>query len=949
MAAETAIIYNGKRIIPAPRVAFQKNYTRSADQSIVGTELQVTLTGQLVGCKGWDFSSGDPEFYTGNDYPADGSSSCNRFESLVQMQDKMRNELFAKDQDYKWFEIIGCNGLIDKWLGRVVSVSFDEGQWVNIVNYTVVLELQQGDTQSDHESNTDYNETWAINFDEENGGIYTLEHTISCTSKEFYDTTPGEGLIDGWDLSKQWVEDRLSGTDYTGSAPTNIKNSYIFSGGFNLSGYSAYDYTVQRQIDEFGGIYSVTETWTLAKDPVFRQWNVVFTQPRDDYATVSVDGTFSSFLNRTSTAEPDNGDAALTAFNTWESGGNPYSIANSFYTSRGGYDTLGDCPVNKSVTITEESRGDGSDAYGEQSRVVQFSFEFSDSDNTAETSITKLLTKSLLENCENRVTVSGSIQGHRCSDTTKIENARTAYESVNCSTEANSIYSEGGTLVLVNSSYSENETTGVVEFSCEYTDKLDANSQLKTERKTVSWSCNDFTGIQTTGDTVDTIGSGKTTYSIEGNIKALCSDITPTAPATGSYNTSDFGSSGNMYLRQRSVTTNDTDNTVEWSYQWDNDGEATVSISTDEKIGPDNCGEKELTLTLSSQGKGCNSEERLTSARTGLSNITVSNYVDSGYCKVSSQESTNYTDGSIQRVYTYTTECDYTVDVTTTESYDNNECDKIRLEVEGTIKGRCFVSGKTALEVAEDALSASYTSSSYGSGKCLLSSSIRKNSKTGTVTFNYVYSTCDNLSYEHQQTITETSNEQNCCDSISISGTITPYCRDDKSQIQIGNEALTTLSRDFSTTAGSYIDNPTLTKTSVTRNQNNGQIQYTYEYRSCTTSFTGAIQESINITREHPGDVVAIVPILGRTCGPLIQNKNTKTVEKCSVAIDITYDASCGSLSQPSTTSSEVDAILSNAACCTGANNVYTERDVESWNPRTGRYTRNVTYICECC
>jgi len=110
------------------------------------------------------------------------------------------------------------------------------------------------------------------------------------------------------------------------------------------------------------------------------------------------------------------------------------------------------------------------------------------------------------------------------------------------------------------------------------------------------------------------------------------------------------------------------------------------------------------------------------------------------------------------------------------------------------------------------------------------------------------------------------------------------------------------------------------------------------------------LRESVNITKEFPADVVAIIPILGRTCGPIIQRKGTKTVEKCSVAIDLTFPKECGcSYGKPAGLEATVQGIISDAGCCTGAYNSPTEKDTESWNPRTGKYTRSVTFICECC
>lgn len=946
MAAETAILYNGKRIIPAPQISFNRTHRRSADKSIIGTEHTVTLTGTLVGCKGWDFTSGSPEFYTGNDYPADDDNSvCNKFANLVEMQEQLR-DLFEVDGDYAWLEIMGCDGLVRKWRARTTSLNFDTGNnyWTDTVPYTIVLELQT-DTVDDQNLNIDNSESWEVSFDEENGGIYTLSHTLSCQSEEFASTV--NDITPGWQVAKSWIDSRLAGADYTGSAPSTIKNDYIFnSTGFNLTNYTSYNYTVTRSLDEYSGTYSVTEEWTLAKDPVFRTWSLEFSDPRDDYTTVNINGTFSSFLNRTASTEstPGNPNAAIAAFNDWESASGPYTAANTFYNARGGCGTLGTCPVNKSVTITEQSRGDGSTAYGEDTRKVEFNYEFSDSDSDAEVSITRSLSDPKLDNCGITVTINGSIQGHTCScDTTKLDNAQAAYAALTISDEADSVYSTyggTGTLTLTSSSYTENEKDGTIEFTQEFSDKFE-DGVLKEERITVSWACGDLKSD----------GTSKTIYTVDGTIKDVCGDSTPSAPDTSGYGAV-FGDS--VILRKKNVTTDSTNNVVNYNYEYDDDTDnGLVEITVDTVVGPEDCDNTQTTIELSVQGLGCNSADMVANAKAAINQITASDHAPAGSCKTSYRRNINKTRGTVRDTYTFTTECDATADVTITTSYDQNNCEDTSYSVEGEIKGRCFVGGG-AMQAAEDLFAASYTSDAYSDYGCLASSKITRNEKTATIRFSYEFRDCED-GYEHEQTIAVSTNEQECCSEVTLSGTITPYCypsTGESGMVTAGENAWTTIRATLSTTASSYCDysNMTLRSTNISRNKKNGQIQYTYTYKCCNSYVDDALQESINITWEHPASVVAVVPILGRTCGPLIQDKGTKTVEKCSIAIDLTFAGKCSGLfSKPSGLETQIQGIISTVGCCSDAYNSYLERDTESWNPRTGRYTRNITYICECC
>ncbi len=933
MAAETAILYNGKRIIPAPQLAFNKEYNRSGDKSGVGSSHSVTLSGTLVGGKGFDFTGASPDFYTGSSYPTDDSGG-DYFTNLVQMQDKMR-ELFAYGNDYKWFEVIGCDGLIKKWMARVTSVDFAEGRWTHVCEYTITLELQDATEITDDSLQLDHSENWEVQFEEEDGGIYKLTHTLSAQAEEF--ATTELNVSEGWKVAKAWVDARLAGANYTGAAPTSINNTIIFgSTGFNLTDYTAYDYTVQRSVDEFDGMYSVSETWTLAKYPVFRTWSVSYSKDRAGDGTVSVEGEFRSFLNRTTpSSTPSNGGAALTAFETWETANSAYAIANAFYVSRG-TGTLDDCPTSRSVSIVQESRGDGTTTYGAEARSVKFSYEFSDAPSDADVSLTKTINYSLVDSCETNVTISGSIQGYDCGEVDKLTSAQTAYAAINCTTEANSLYDGSGTLMLIGRSYTENERQGTIEFTCEFTDKFDAG-EFKDEKTTVRWTCGEL----------GTDGDSKTSYSVDGSIKAVCGGETPTAPLPSSYS---FGE--DVVLKQTSVTTDDINKTVSYQYEWDNDdGAGLVEISVDIANGPTNCDVTESTVEFSVQGNGCNSTTMLANALEAIAALNPDTYAYAGSTRTSYKRNINRTRGTVKDAYTYTTEGYTSLSVTITESQDSSNCGEPSYTIDGTIEGRCYAVGGAM--AAAETLFLSHQASDYTEYGCLFSSKISRTEKEGKISFNYEFRSCDS-GYEHEQTVSTKTDDSDCCTEVSLSGTITPYCVTATGRaglVATAEAAWTTILATLATTAAGYCtETLVLRSTTLSRNKYNGQIQYTYTYQCCNSTIDGVLKESINITYEHPTNVIAIVPILGRACGPLVQRKNTKTAEKCSISIDLLLPKQCGaSYAMPSGLSTSVDSLLSSLNCCSGAYATHKEKDIESWNPRTGQYNRSVVYMCECC
>ena len=52
------------------------------------------------------------------------------------------------------------------------------------------------------------------------------------------------------------------------------------------------------------------------------------------------------------------------------------------------------------------------------------------------------------------------------------------------------------------------------------------------------------------------------------------------------------------------------------------------------------------------------------------------------------------------------------------------------------------------------------------------------------------------------------------------------------------------------------------------------------------------MSETININDTYPGDTFAVVPILGRTTGPLLQYTGSRTEYRRDVGIEIILDSS---------------------------------------------------------
>ena len=141
--------------------------------------------------------------------------------------------------------------------------------------------------------------------------------------------------------------------------------------------------------------------------------------------------------------------------------------------------------------------------------------------------------------------------------------------------------------------------------------------------------------------------------------------------------------------------------------------------------------------------------------------------------------------------------------------------------------------------------------------------------------------------------------------------------------------------------------------TSVGHNVCDGLITYTYEYDDRpSTCITNALSEVINIVDNNPVDVFAQLTVIGSCNGPVLQDITTQTARTRELSIEAVMPAQTicptGSSEVASllalSPKSDVDVVVDAFAQNLSGNwsQVFTSQDSESWNPFTGRYTRNV-------
>ncbi len=153
--------------------------------------------------------------------------------------------------------------------------------------------------------------------------------------------------------------------------------------------------------------------------------------------------------------------------------------------------------------------------------------------------------------------------------------------------------------------------------------------------------------------------------------------------------------------------------------------------------------------------------------------------------------------------------------------------------------------------------------------------------------------------------------------------------------------------------------NQTALNFSVGHSPPQGTISYAYDYDDRPSNcITGSLSEIITMTDNNPADVFAQLTVLGRPAGPVLQAIGTKTLRTRDLNIEVVMAPSTGctySLLYGSTSTNPREQVKDNLLCpmeqeISGSQDqVFVQNDTETWNPKTGRYSRSVTWaFMEC-
>jgi hypothetical protein len=149
---------------------------------------------------------------------------------------------------------------------------------------------------------------------------------------------------------------------------------------------------------------------------------------------------------------------------------------------------------------------------------------------------------------------------------------------------------------------------------------------------------------------------------------------------------------------------------------------------------------------------------------------------------------------------------------------------------------------------------------------------------------------------------------------------------------------------------------------SLSTNQIAGEISYNLAFNNRPTNIiSGVLAESIQVNDTYPGDIFAVIPVLGRATGPILQYVGGRSEYKRDVSINLTMDYTKipygkernplllkkPSLVEP--TATQIAELLNELSPQgePGVRKYFISPPSESWSPKEGAYSFNISWTYE--
>ena len=145
-------------------------------------------------------------------------------------------------------------------------------------------------------------------------------------------------------------------------------------------------------------------------------------------------------------------------------------------------------------------------------------------------------------------------------------------------------------------------------------------------------------------------------------------------------------------------------------------------------------------------------------------------------------------------------------------------------------------------------------------------------------------------------------------------------------------------------------------------NEYTGDVTYALSFDNRPTNIiSGVLSESISVDDTYPGDIFASIPVIGRKTGPVLQYIGGRTEYKRSLNLELVMDytdigygneRTSLMLTKPSIvepTKTQIKSLIKEMSPEQepGVRKYFIDPPSESWSPREGRYTFNISWTYE--
>jgi hypothetical protein len=149
---------------------------------------------------------------------------------------------------------------------------------------------------------------------------------------------------------------------------------------------------------------------------------------------------------------------------------------------------------------------------------------------------------------------------------------------------------------------------------------------------------------------------------------------------------------------------------------------------------------------------------------------------------------------------------------------------------------------------------------------------------------------------------------------------------------------------------------------SFTTNEYTGEITYNLQFNNRPVNLiSGVLAEQLSINDTYPGDVFAVIPVIGRATGPILQYIGGRTEYRRDISLNLTMDYTkipYGNTRNPllmkkpsiiEPTASQIADLIKEVSPKgePGIRKYFISPPSESWNPKEGTYSINISWTYE--